>query len=253
MFSWSPTLQDELTASVALDKLAALVVDSPNVVRVLTDDFSTVLDCVRRLDENKDGKIVFDELKPLLTSILKEKQLVSATQALFEILDTDQDGFITAAELYAARLGLQRLIEQQTEQHADLEPDQEVQAHVGKHALRIWDKGASQRLQRAIGARWRWWTYERWKENYELVELRRTRDGNGDDAYTGASKLLWEKLSTHLAADTYQFQPGVVDVLRHIDGSGALLEFRIDQIVRSLADCKREVRLSTHVAYFNPP
>ena len=251
-FNWSPTQQDDhygLTASVHPDKLEALVADSPDVVRVLTDDFSTVLECVRRLDKDKDGKIVFDELAPLLLSKLKEEQLVGATRALFEILDINQDGFITAGELYAARIGLRRLIDQQAEHHTDFDEIAEVE--VGKAAVHKsrFEKGSSQRLQRAISARWSWWTLERWQDSSDhLLELRRTRDANGDGAYSEASTLLWKQLSEHLTTDTYQFQPGVVDILRHIDGSGALLEFRIDQIVRSLADCKREVRPSSHAA-----
>ena len=244
MFSWSPTYQDDST-SVSPDNLISLVIDTPSIVRVLTDDFSTVLECVRRIDTNKDGKIVFEELKPLLINVLQEEQLVSATQALFEVLDINQDGFITAAELYAARLGLQKLIEQHAKQEADpSEPS--IDGDDGKRKHSLCEKGASDRLSRAIRAKWRWVAYERWQDDCTLVELRRTRDENGDSAYSEGSALLWETLSTHLAADTYKFQPGIVDVPTHIDGSGALLEFRVDQIVRSVADCKREVCASSH-------
>ena len=239
MFSWSPMHQDDLI-SVAPDKLVALVMDTPSIVRVLTEDFSTLLECVRQIDKNKDGKIVFEELKPLLVNVLKEEQLVAATQALFEVLDLNQDGFITAAELYAARLGLRTLIEQQVEQEADL-GEQSIDGDDGKWKHSVCEKGASERLTRAIRAKWRWLSYERWQDDCTLVELRRTRDTNGNSAYTEGAALLWETLSTHLAADTYTFQPGVVDIPTHIDGSGALLEFRVDQIVRSVADCKREV------------
>lgn len=248
MFNWSPTHQDDLT-SVAPDKLSALVMDTPSIVRVLTEDFSTVLECVRRIDKNKDGKIVFDELKPLLVNVLKEEQLVSATQALFEILDINQDGFITAAELYAARLGLQKLIEQQAEQEDDDGDQSVVSSDGGKRAKpSLCEKGGLERLQRFIAAKWRWLSYERWQDDCTLVELRRTRDANGDGAYSDGSALLWETLSTHLAVDTYTFQPGVVDIPTHIDGSGSLLEFRVNQIVRSVADCKREVRASSRAA-----
>ena len=58
MFSWSPKHQDGLI-SIPQDKLVALVMDSPCIVRVLTDDFSTLLECVCKIDKNKDGKIVF--------------------------------------------------------------------------------------------------------------------------------------------------------------------------------------------------
>ena len=250
MFSWSPTYQDDPSVAghlIAPDHLISLVIDTPSIVRVLTEDFSTVLECVRRIDTNKDGKIVFDELKPLLISVLQEEQLVSATQALFEVLDINQDGFITAAELYAARLGLQKLIEQQAKQEAD-SSEHSTDYDDGRRKHSLCEKGASDRLSRAIRAKWRWVTYERWQEDCTLVELRRTRDENGDSAYSEGSALLWETLSTHLARDTYKFHPGIVDVPTHIDGSGALLESRVDQIVRSVADCKREVCASSHAA-----
>ena len=118
MFNWSPKQQDGLI-SVSQDKLVALVMDSPCIVRILTDDFSTLLECVCKIDKNKDGKIVFEELKPLLLRVLQGEEEISAMQALFDVLDLNQDGYITVVELYAARLGLRKLIEQEVGQDAD--------------------------------------------------------------------------------------------------------------------------------------
>ena len=254
MFSWSPKQQDGLI-SISQDKLVALVMDSPCIVRILTDDFSTLLECVCKIDQNKDGKIVFEELKPLLLRVLQGEEEISAMQALFDVLDLNQDGYITVVELYAARLGLRKLIEQEVGQEADPGDysidGQSIDGVKGKKKHSLCEKGASGRLTRAISAKWRWVTIERWQNDGTLVELRRTRDAKGDSDYSEASALLWETLSTHLAADTYEFQPGAVDIPTYIDGSGALLEYRVDQIVRSVADCTREVRASSHAAGMN--
>jgi hypothetical protein len=229
--------------------------DSPSIVRVLTDDFSTLLECVCKMDKNKDGKIVFEELKPLLVRVFKGEEEVSAMKALFDVLDLNQDGYITAVELYAARLGLRKLIEQEAGREADPGEQsingQSIDGDKGKKKHSLCEKGASGRLKRAIRAKWRWVSYERWQNDGTLVELRRTRDAKGDGEYSEASALLWETLSTHLSADTYEFQPGAVDIPTYIDGSGALLEYRVDQIVRSVADCTREVRASSHAAAMN--
>ena len=111
----------------------------------------------------------------------------------------------------------------------------------GKRLARIREKGAMAKLRRAISARWRWWTYERWQDNRDLTILRRMREEKGSDTFK-ITAALWNKVRHHSTAERYQFEPGEVDVLRHINGSGALIESRVDAVVRGLADCQREVR-----------
>ena len=40
----------------------------------------------------------------------------------------------------------------------------------------------------------------------------------------------------------YEYTPGAVDILQHTDGSGALLESRIGDIVTLISECQHEVR-----------
>ena len=103
-------------------------------------------------------------------------------------------------------------------------------------------RSRAQRWRRQLRHAWHWWTVGRWegtlKAGGELSALRRTRDerrqsGMGGDDEDAAPRK-----------PRYEFAPGVVDVRLHTEGSGALLETRVEEIVSKLARCQHEASAS---------
>ena len=90
-----------------------------------------------------------------------------------------------------------------------------------------------------LRARWYWWVRGRWKNDRDLSLLRRTRDtrrsrladGGGGGGFGGGGA----------PKPRFEFWPGEVDVLEHTNGSGALLEVRVGELVVSLNACMHEV------------
>lgn len=240
---WSTTHEERVTVTADEAKLKALVAKAPAAVRVLTDDdFSTVLDCFRNLDKDNDGVIVHSELKPLLENVLKEDELGPQLAHAFDALDADSDGAISVAELYAARVCLQRLMLSDAEVLVAMEKEGALKQS------RILQKAAFGELQVAIHARLRWWTYERWQDHGNVKLLRRLREdrvlNDKEESLLGIAKSptrLWEKMRRFLSMKRYRFAPGPVDVVEHCNGSGAMLEARVDEIVKNLAEVQNEV------------
>ena len=231
----SPAAAEEALSRVDSDKLRDLVSTAPEVVGLLTEDFSKVLDCVRSCDVNQDGTLEAAELRPFLSRALQrhDSKLGEAqATALFEALDVDHDGAISVSELYAAGACLRRLLQRLPALRRQLETHAKERLLEADGSL-----GQLARLRSLVELRWRWWTQERWRDDRELTILRRTRDAR---AHSRAS----QRASDSAAADTkdrYAFVPGPVEILSHTDGSGALLEARMGQIVAILAEAEDEV------------
>ena len=205
----------------------------PQLVGLLTSNFETLLDLFKELDQDGDGSLHAAELLPGLGKLGLSEE---TSKALFEALDASNDGVIEVAELFragtylrtrqltSANLTLRRTGDPRP-RVAALRQQQSAAALISlqrKHRARLGFAGCRQRLRTAA----KWWLNQRWSESSELSVTWRSQVGT----FSGIDREN-DELALRMPLP-YDFEPGKVSLFEQFDGSGALLESRVESLLK---------------------
>ena len=206
----------------------------PKLVDLLTSDFSTLLELFKALDQDGDGMLLAAELLPGLIQLGLSEE---TSKALFDALDESNDGEVEVAELFRAGAYLRTRAapsDNITQQRRNADPrssppvlDQQRSATASialrrKHAAKRGFAGCEQKLR--TGAKW--WLHERWTESSEQSVAWNSQGGTFSEIDRENDEL------TLRMPLPYDFEPGKVSLFEQFDGSGALLETRVESLLK---------------------
>ena len=220
----------DAAAKLSTKTEAFLASAAPEVVHLLTADVATLLDLFRMLDRSGDGVLSKDELMPGLCQLgLPHEQ----SERLYDALDSSGDGEVCVAEIFRAADYLRRT-------HRAPHPSSPTPRAVSSRESAA--PSLSTRLVEAVRHRldvlrekltegYTWWSKERWSVSNDLqAAIGRHHAGYAEVAGAGNGA---EGIVLTLPP-RYVCEAGKVSLSEHCNGSAALLEDRIEQLLALL-------------------
>lgn len=211
---------------------------SEDVVRLLTGEFQTLLTLFKKLDTSGDGSLQREEMIPGLRGLGLSEEV---SEKFFAAMDVDNTGGVEVAELFRAgaylradglemrkRLNLLANSRKKPSTPTRTAPDGGAAPALKRRSkLKRLFRGLvpkkCTRLREKLLLSIRWWARERWDPSHELKATL---------MFLKPIKMAQARQKSLIQlAPPYLFKPGRIEVREHLNGSGAMLETRIEHLL----------------------